>query len=91
MVGSIDEDGYLRRETSAIVDDLAFRQNIMATEEEVEAIIRRIQLFDPPGAVSYTHLDVYKRQTRNNLTRCCIFVFFTFKFTALFLCKGGIF
>src|SRR6476661_3893673 len=38
IVGSIDEDGYLRRETSAIVDDLAFRQNIMAEEEEVEAI-----------------------------------------------------
>src|SRR4030095_6308292 len=28
IVGSIDEDGYLRRDTSAIVDDLAFRQNI---------------------------------------------------------------
>src|SRR6476620_7220978 len=49
LVGSIDEDGYLRRETSAIVDDLAFRQNIMAEEEEVEAIIQRIQQFDPPG------------------------------------------
>ena len=36
IVGSIDEDGYLRRETSAIVDDLAFRQNVMTTEEEVE-------------------------------------------------------
>ena len=32
IVGSIDEDGYLRRETAAIVDDLAFRQNIIATE-----------------------------------------------------------
>ncbi len=49
IVGSIDEDGYLRRETSAIVDDLAFRQNINATEEEVEAIIKRIQQFEPPG------------------------------------------
>ncbi|MFC0773677.1 RNA polymerase factor sigma-54 [Terrimonas alba] len=49
IVGSIDEDGYLRRETSAIVDDLAFRQNISATEEEVEQIIQRIQNFDPPG------------------------------------------
>jgi RNA polymerase sigma-54 factor len=35
IVGSIDEDGYLRRETTAIVDDLAFRQNVMTTEEEV--------------------------------------------------------
>jgi RNA polymerase sigma-54 factor len=52
IVGSIDEDGYLRRETSAIVDDLAFRQNINATEQEVEAIIQRIQHFDPPGVAA---------------------------------------
>lgn len=49
IIGSIDEDGYLRRETTAIVDDLAFRQNILATEEETESLIRRIQHFDPPG------------------------------------------
>jgi RNA polymerase sigma-54 factor len=52
IVGSIDEDGYLRRETSAIVDDLAFRQNIIATEEEVEIIIQRIQQFDPSGVAA---------------------------------------
>ena len=52
IVGSIDEDGYLRRETSAIVDDLAFRQNVMTTEEEVEAMIQRIQQFDPPGVAA---------------------------------------
>ncbi|MBL7738406.1 MAG: RNA polymerase factor sigma-54 [Chitinophagaceae bacterium] len=52
IVGSIDEDGYLRRETSAIVDDLAFRQNIMATEDEVEAVIHQIQQFDPPGVAA---------------------------------------
>src|ERR1700674_4917691 len=52
IVGSIDEDGYLRRETAAIVDDLAFRQNISATEEEIEAIIKRIQQFDPPGVAA---------------------------------------
>ncbi len=52
IVGSIDEDGYLRRETSAIVDDLAFRQNVMATEEEVESMIQRIQQFDPPGVAA---------------------------------------
>jgi RNA polymerase sigma-54 factor len=52
IVGSIDEDGYLRRETSAVVDDLAFRQNVSATEEEVEAMIQRIQQFDPPGVAA---------------------------------------
>ena len=49
IVGSIDDDGYLRRETSAIVDDLAFRQNIESNEAEVEAVINLIQQFDPPG------------------------------------------
>ena len=52
IVGSIDEDGYLRRETTAIVDDLAFRQNIISTEEEVESIIKGIQHFDPPGVAA---------------------------------------
>jgi RNA polymerase sigma-54 factor len=52
IVGSIDEDGYLRRETSAIVDDLAFRQNINATEQEIELLIKRIQQFDPPGVAA---------------------------------------
>jgi RNA polymerase sigma-54 factor len=52
IVGSIDEDGYLRRETTAIVDDLAFRQNIMTTEEEIENLIKRIQQFDPPGVAA---------------------------------------
>ncbi len=49
IIGSIDEDGYLRRDTSAIVDDLAFRQNVETAEQEVEELIDRIQRFDPPG------------------------------------------
>jgi RNA polymerase sigma-54 factor len=49
IVGSIDDDGYLRRETSSIKDDLAFRQNIEATEGEIESLIEKIQHFDPPG------------------------------------------
>lgn len=49
IVGSIDDDGYLRRETTSIQDDLAFRQNIEVTEEEIEGLIGKIQQFDPPG------------------------------------------
>jgi RNA polymerase sigma-54 factor len=49
IVGSIDDDGYLRREVSSIVDDLAFRQNIITSDAEVESLIKRIQRFDPPG------------------------------------------
>lgn len=49
VVGSLDDDGYLRRELSSIVDDLAFRQNIMTSEKELKEIIQQIQQFDPPG------------------------------------------
>jgi len=54
IIGSIDEDGYLRRDTSAIVDDLAFRQNIDTNDEEIENLIKRIQQFDPPGVAART-------------------------------------
>ncbi len=49
IIGSIDDDGYLRREPIAIVDDLLFSQNVSATEEEVLAMLTRIQSLDPPG------------------------------------------
>ncbi|MBS1746317.1 MAG: RNA polymerase factor sigma-54 [Bacteroidetes bacterium] len=49
IVGSIDDDGYLRRELPSIADDLAFRQNIETSETEIEDIIKLIQQFDPPG------------------------------------------
>jgi len=52
IIGSIDDDGYLRREISAIADDLAFRQNIDTTEKEIEEIIGLIQQFDPPGVAA---------------------------------------
>lgn len=49
IVGSIDEDGYLRRDSDSIMDDLAFRQNIHVTRSEVERLIAMIQRFDPAG------------------------------------------
>ncbi|MCB9302945.1 MAG: RNA polymerase factor sigma-54 [Lewinellaceae bacterium] len=49
VIGSIDDDGYLRREPSAILDDLMFAQNIFTSEEEILSILKKIQRFDPPG------------------------------------------
>lgn len=49
IIGNLDDDGYLRREFSAIVDDLAFRQNISTTEAEIAELVLKIQQFDPPG------------------------------------------
>ena len=50
LIGNIDDSGYLRRELDAIVDDLAFSQNIMTSVEELEKLLEVIQEFDPPGA-----------------------------------------
>jgi RNA polymerase sigma-54 factor len=49
LVGSIESDGYIRRELEAIVNDLAFAQGIDTTLEEVEEVLKKIQTFDPPG------------------------------------------
>lgn len=49
LVGSIESDGYIRRDLDAIVNDLAFSQGIETTMEEVEAVLKKIQTFDPPG------------------------------------------
>lgn len=49
IIGSIDDDGYLRRDINAIIDDLMFSQNIFVSEAEVKAVLRKIQRFDPPG------------------------------------------
>jgi RNA polymerase sigma-54 factor len=49
LIGSIDSDGYIRRDLFSIANDLAFSQNIEATEEELEEVLDLIQQFDPPG------------------------------------------
>ena len=49
IVGSLDDDGYLRRELSSIADDLAFRQSMVVDEKEIEELLVQIQQFDPAG------------------------------------------
>ncbi len=49
IIGNIDDDGYLRREIEAIVDDLAFTANLETTEEDVEDVLFIIQDFEPAG------------------------------------------
>lgn len=49
LIGSIEADGYIRRDLDAIVNDLAFSQGIDTTVEEVESILKKIQSFDPAG------------------------------------------
>ena len=49
IIGSLDDDGYLRRDIESLVDDLAFRAGVEATVEEVEDMLKVIQQFEPSG------------------------------------------
>ncbi len=49
LIGSLDDDGYLRRSIDSVVDDLSFRANIETTEDEVLEMLKVIQEFEPAG------------------------------------------
>lgn len=49
IIGSLDDDGYLRRPIGSLIDDLAFSQNVFAEEDEVLEMLKVIQSFDPAG------------------------------------------
>jgi len=49
IIGSLDDDGYLRRPILSLIDDLAFAQNVIVSEQEVESILKVIQDFEPAG------------------------------------------
>lgn len=49
IIGNIDDSGYLNRQLSAMVDDLAFTQNIITDLKELNYMLAIVQEFDPPG------------------------------------------
>lgn len=49
IIGSLDEDGYLRRDLVSLVDDMAFRAGIETDEKEVERLLHVVQEFEPTG------------------------------------------
>ena len=64
IIGSLDEDGYLRREVNSMVDDLAFGRNIETDATEIQQLITRIQTFDPPGICAWTLQECILLQLR---------------------------
>lgn len=52
VLGNIDDDGYLRRTTEQLVDDLMFQEQLQITDEEMNSIVQQIKQFDPPGIAS---------------------------------------
>ncbi|SDB58686.1 RNA polymerase, sigma 54 subunit, RpoN/SigL [Flavobacteriaceae bacterium MAR_2010_188] len=49
LVGSVDDSGYIRRDLSDIMDDLAFTQNVYTTEETIEKVLNKVHQLDPAG------------------------------------------
>ncbi len=49
LIGSIDEDGYLRRDLDSIADDIAFSVGLETTAEELERLLGIIHELEPAG------------------------------------------
>lgn len=49
IIGSLDDDGYLRREVECLVDDIAFSTGVDTDKEEIEKVLKIIQELEPAG------------------------------------------
>lgn len=49
IIGNIDDDGYLRRDLSAIADDLIFLAGQEVNEADIQSVLTTIQDFEPAG------------------------------------------
>jgi RNA polymerase sigma-54 factor len=49
LIGSLEDDGYLRRNIESIVNDLAFTIGFVTDYVEVEAVLKKVQSLDPAG------------------------------------------
>ncbi len=65
LIGSIDDDGYLRRPLENIVDDIAFALNLEVTEQELEEVLGIIQEFEPLGVGARTLQECLLIQLRH--------------------------
>ncbi len=54
IIGNVDEDGYLRRDIPAIVQDLNLTHGTAIAVEKAEAVLKKIQRLDPVGIASRT-------------------------------------
>jgi RNA polymerase sigma-54 factor len=54
LIGSLDDDGYLRRELEFLVDDIAFTTGMETTVDELEQILKVVQELEPAGVGART-------------------------------------
>lgn len=49
LIGSLDDDGLLRKDTGTIADELAIYNNLDVSASEIEQVLAMLQEFDPAG------------------------------------------
>ena len=68
IIGSLDDDGYLRRALQSIADDLAFKQGMWVEEHNIETVLVKIQNFDPAGIAARNLQECLLLQLNRKLT-----------------------
>lgn len=66
ILGSLDEDGYFRREIDAVVDNIAFNYGRLVKGSEVEKVRKQIQQLEPVGIASRDLRDCLLCQVRHS-------------------------
>ncbi|WP_234572810.1 RNA polymerase factor sigma-54 [Rhodohalobacter sp. 614A] len=66
ILGSLDEDGYFRREIDAVVDNIAFNHGRLVNKEKVEKVRKQIQKLEPVGIASRDLRDCLLCQIRHS-------------------------
>ena len=52
IVGNIEDNGYLRRSTAEIADDVTFNDGFVVDAQQVEQMLKTVQSLDPPGVAA---------------------------------------
>jgi RNA polymerase sigma-54 factor len=68
IIGSLDDDGYLRRALQSIADDLAFKQGMWIEEKAIETVLHKVHSFDPAGIAARNLQECLLLQLRRKLT-----------------------
>jgi RNA polymerase sigma-54 factor len=72
IIGNIDEEGYLRREVEAMVDDIVFQIGINVSKKELLNLLAIVQDFEPAGVGARDLqecllLQIQRKEQTNNI------------------------
>lgn len=71
LIGSLDDDGLLRKSLESISDELAIYVGVEATEDELEEALKIVQDFDPAGIGARNLQECLLIQIRRKKKKSC--------------------